>query len=406
LEKVSNDTLEASMGIPKYRKHPNGQAFVKVIAVNNGQPLYLGRYNSPESKKRYANLLDQLDAGVEVNRDGPYNSRKTIAEVVVRFLPYAEGHYTRGNELSAEYNSVKHALKPLLQLFGDTLASEFGPRKLKEIQRHMAKTLSRKVVNRRTNRIRMFWQWASSEEYVPPELYHGLLSVQPLTLGQYGAKEHLDVGPVDRATVDATLSFLTPAPAAMVRLQLYTGMRSSEVCCVRWCDIDTSRETWLYCPQQHKNKWRGRKRTVAIPRDAQWILDQYAGMPDDQYLFSPKVNLRMTGRTPRAGIKDKYTYHSYGQAIRCALNKAAKQGVSIPHWHPHQLRHTRATEISQTLGEQAAQVFLGHESLSTTGIYAARQLVELLDVSARLGASAPQSQAATAAVTPCPPAPQ
>ena len=41
-------------------------------------------------------------------------------------------------------------------------------------------------------------------------------------------------------------------------------------------------------------------------------------------------------------------------------------------WHPHQLRHTAATEIRREFGIEAAQVVLGHASLNVTEVYAER----------------------------------
>jgi integrase len=372
--------------IPTYRKHPNGQAFVKSIAVNDGKPYYLGRHGSPESRQRYAALLDQLEAGSHVARG--HNSSRSIAEVVARFLPAAKEHYTRGDELSSEYDQVLHALKPLIKLFGTEPAKEFGPRKLKDIQRAMVLAgLSRKVVNRRINRIRIMWRWASSEELVPPELYHGLLSVRPLTRGQYGVRELPDVGPVDRATVELTLLYTPPAISSMIRLQLACGMRPAEVCSMRWCDINQANDTWLYSPPKHKNAWRDTVRRILITRDVQPILNQYLFMPSTQPIF----RRRAYRDRPAAA----YTPMTYWKAIQYAFKRAERKGVAIQRWHPHQLRHTRATEISQLLGEQAAQVFLGHESLSTTGIYVERQLQELLAVADRLaGTGGPPSTAA------------
>ncbi|NQV25116.1 MAG: tyrosine-type recombinase/integrase [Rhodopirellula sp.] len=39
-------------------------------------------------------------------------------------------------------------------------------------------------------------------------------------------------------------------------------------------------------------------------------------------------------------------------------------------WHPHQWRHTAATEIRRTFGIEAAQVVLGNSNISTAEIYA------------------------------------
>jgi integrase len=42
----------------------------------------------------------------------------------------------------------------------------------------------------------------------------------------------------------------------------------------------------------------------------------------------------------------------------------------VPRWHPHQLRHSAATEIRRQFGIEAAQHVLGHRTLAVTQLYA------------------------------------
>ncbi len=54
-------------------------------------------------------------------------------------------------------------------------------------------------------------------------------------------------------------------------------------------------------------------------------------------------------------------------------------------WHPHQLRHTAATAIRSRFGSEAAQGILGHKNLSTTEIYAERDLAAAARIMAEVG---------------------
>lgn len=54
--------------------------------------------------------------------------------------------------------------------------------------------------------------------------------------------------------------------------------------------------------------------------------------------------------------------------------KAKKAGFLVPHWHPHQLRHTRGTEVRRRYGIEAAQVALGHARADVTEVYAERNM--------------------------------
>jgi site-specific recombinase XerC len=57
----------------------------------------------------------------------------------------------------------------------------------------------------------------------------------------------------------------------------------------------------------------------------------------------------------------------------------------IPHWHPHQLRHTAATELRKTHGLEAAQVILGHRTLTVTQVYAEKNVAAAMSIMAAVG---------------------
>ena len=54
-------------------------------------------------------------------------------------------------------------------------------------------------------------------------------------------------------------------------------------------------------------------------------------------------------------------------------------------WHPHQLRHTMATEIRKRFDVEAAQVILGHSRPDTTLIYAERDLAKAREIMMEIG---------------------
>jgi hypothetical protein len=66
-----------------------------------------------------------------------------VAEVSLRFWKYAEGYYRLpGGSRSGELDHFQYALKPLVDLYGHTLAAEFGPLKLKAIRQRMIDTVA------------------------------------------------------------------------------------------------------------------------------------------------------------------------------------------------------------------------------------------------------------------------
>lgn len=403
--------------LPKYRRHPNGQAFVQY----QGKRHYLGKYDTPKSKSRYAQFIERLNVP-NVEPDPVVGGDKVIVELVVLYQNFAQGYYSKatadgGRVTTKEYGSMVEALRPLDTLFGEMLGRDFRPKHLGDIQRYMiSQKLARTVINRRIGRIKRFFKWCCKEGHLPETLYHGLTCVDGLRKGRSGARETKPVAPVPREVVDATLPYLTPVVSAMVQMQLLCGMRPAEVCIMRPCDIDRSGDIWLYRPSEHKNDWRDQERFVAIPKVAQAILEPFLDRDPEAFLFSPKeseewrrANRPVTAKegrktpiypselrqreqrkkesrkkTPKRPKRDRYDTASYRRAITYALKKAKNAKVVIPHWHPHQLRHAISTEISQAIGEQAAQRWLGHARLETTGIYTQAQVKEVIEIAKAL----------------------
>ena len=120
------------------------------------------------------------------------------------------------------------------------------------------------------------------------------------------------------------------------------------------------------------------------------IIKEFLNRPPDAYLFSPHEaheeqykRWRAARKSPvppsprnrrtasrRKTIGDRYGARSYHGAIQHACERA-----SVEPWHPHQLRHTHATEIqAPAFGIEAAQVALGHASADVTQVYAERDL--------------------------------
>jgi integrase len=66
---------------------------------------------------------------------------------------------------------------------------------------------------------------------------------------------------------------------------------------------------------------------------------------------------------------------------RCEACKTA----ALPHFHPHQLRHAKATEIRREAGIDAARAVLGHRSPQVTEVYAEIDMNKAAEVMGRIG---------------------
>ena len=110
--------------VPSYRLHkPSGQA----RTIIHGRHIYLGKYNSPESREKYARLLAELSQPTSTADDsGAATSLMLVSELLVKYLEYAEDYYTAEDKGNKEFPCVIGAVKPVNQLYANTLASDFG----------------------------------------------------------------------------------------------------------------------------------------------------------------------------------------------------------------------------------------------------------------------------------------
>jgi len=133
-----------------------------------------------------------------------------------------------------------------------------------------------------------------------------------------------------------------------------------------------------------------------------------------QRYYQHRVGTNRALDTERA-VGDRYTTPSYYVAIRRACDRAfppppplgrredetlaewrarltPKQKADLAawqkahRWHPHQLRHTAATEIRRAFGLEAAQLALGHSSAQVTdAVYAERDHGKVAEIMRQVG---------------------
>lgn len=373
--------------VPKYRRASNGQAFVQNRSIKNkAHRLYLGKFGTPGSLEKYQQFIKRLAAGDDLTPARPLTSTPTVDALIDSYFTFAENYYRRAEGMSPEFDAMLYATKPLHELFGSELAASFGPRSLVTIRTHLAKHgLARTNINRQIPRIRKFWRWCCEQEHVDPALYHRLLCVRGLAKGQDGVRESKPVQPASTESLAALLPHLSPVVRAMAEIQYRCGMRPSEVCRLRTCDLDMSDDVWLYMPARHKTEHLDITLIKAIPPTAQRTLRPW--LENEPYCFppyrrrTPKQNAR---RKSRLRLHDRYSAESYRKAFDYGFAKARKAGVEIPHFSPNQLRHSILTYVSEELGKQAAQRWGGHESIKTTSIYVKARASELITIARQL----------------------
>lgn len=375
---------------PRYpsRPHSSGKARVTI----HGQAVYLdGQHGSKESWSHYRRLLAQWSAEGEAMRVMPRKGL-SVAELADIYSDYAKGYYQDGSE----FRNLLEGLKPLCRLYGAEPACEMGPTKLKIVrnalltgswltakekaarQTNHRRGVCRKTTNQRVKRIVRMWRWAAESELVDASVWQALRSVEGLRAGRDPqARENAPIPPVPVKTAATTLKRLPPAVAAMVRVQLLTGMRPGEVCRLTAAQIDQAGPVvggvrlWVYRPEMHKTLHHGHARAVVFGPRAQRILARFLAKHSEGPLFRPKGH---------GACKDRFTTADYGRRIA----RACKE-LQLEHWAPNQIRHAVATEIEGTMSLDHARAALGQRSPVVTKVYAAADLKLASEVAVRRG---------------------
>src|SRR4029450_8216552 len=109
--------------IPTYRLHrASGRAVVTlpIAGVPRGRDVFLGRYGSPLSRQKYAQVIAQwTDAG-----DAPATAASddvTVVELMDRYFQHVLAWYPHSDEPYA----IRAALRPLSDLYGLSAVRDF-----------------------------------------------------------------------------------------------------------------------------------------------------------------------------------------------------------------------------------------------------------------------------------------
>jgi integrase len=396
---------------PAYKRHKaTNQAYVHV----GGRRRYLGVFGSAASRAEYARVLA---AWREASAPPAPRKGCTVSELWAAFRAHAETHYRRPDgTATCEPREFGYSLAPVLALFAHEPADRVRAPQLEEARgRMVAAGWSRRVVNQRVGRVRRVWRWGVVRDLVDPATVVSLESLPDLEAGRTAAPDYPAVPPVDVAVVAATLPHLASDQLrAMAGLQLLTSMRPGEACAMRSGDVyrggavpvgkrlvPVPAGAWVYAVAAKMR--HARKRQVQLyvlgPRARALLLPWLRADPAE-YLFQPReahaarmAALRAARKTPvqpsqrdrsdpRAARRpgDHYTPRSYAHAVARACGRAG-----VPHWHPHQLRHSAAGAIDAHAGLEDTSKVLGHTSPDVTLLYVVRDLKRVAEIMEAIG---------------------
>jgi integrase len=374
---------------PKYRSKKqtiSGKVYRYAYVQIQGKDISLGKWNSKESKQKYKRLIAEYFTTGETQEKTP-NSILTITDLSISFIRERKNKLTNAEtgEISTEFDIDKFVIAAFRKQYGNRLASSFGAKDFKAFrQQYIDVGLKYHTINRYCSRINELFRLAAENEQASASIWHSVKAVKKLKRGDALASQH--TAPVSESDIEKTIPFMPTVVAAMVEVQLLTGMRPDEVRQLKPVEINRSGKVWIYAPTKHKNAWRGQQRLINIGPKAQAILLPYLLRSPDAYCFSPRESAAkqrqersLARKTPpkhgnSAGTNRKknpkkqpgecYESSSY----RNAILRAAKS-AGVPDFYPRQLRVTAGRKFRQEFGVEAAQAQLGHKDIRTTETY-------------------------------------
>ncbi|WP_436717221.1 hypothetical protein U8335_09525 [Roseiconus lacunae] len=239
--------------MPSYRYHISGQAVVTL----GGKDYYLGPHNSPESHAKYLALIgDYQRNGLRAPDADSHQSDKllTIAGLVADFRENGLQRITTSDNHRSAFANLATLL---VDEFGDSPAKEFGPRKLAELRSlFVASGNCRRHANEQTSKIKRIFKWAVSRELIDANQWVSLQTLENLKDGE--AFDNPPREPADAKTVGETLPLLDKVVADMIRIQLATGCRPSELFSLVPAEVDRSNgEAWIIRKRSHKTQRHG-----------------------------------------------------------------------------------------------------------------------------------------------------
>lgn len=375
--------------IPSYPEHPDGRGFAVIKWL--GRRCYLGIWNSPESHRRYSQIVCEWNLG----RDRVRTSPPKVSELLFHYQDFASQRYRKGDVETSEVRVLKTVIEDIGIHYGDLLTDEFTSLHLLQLRNAWKERYVRDTVNGHLSRVRNIFKFGVSRMLVKVETLTALQTVE--SLRKHEGRQNPKVMPVCEPDIDVVLNRVTAPVAAMIQVQRLSGMRPEEVVCMHVADIREvnvagaasgegdapGRVVWVYSPRSHKTEHLDHTRKVVLGPRAIGVLRplieaidrltsgegdivDVVGFDDPRgYLFRP---LSRWGSVAK-NMRSHYSPDSYAKAIKTACLEA---GIKV--WAPNRLRHNAATELRGKFDVETARTVLGHSSMVTTEIYAERDL--------------------------------
>lgn len=260
---------------------------------------------------------------------------------VNKFLDYVK---TRGFS-DYTYESYKEDLEAFVKFFPNQNIKDIEVKDIREYIRSMYdKKYKATTISRHISTLKSFYNYLESED---------IIKNNPMVLISNPKKEkklpnYLNYEDTEKLLKTPDINTKEGLMAALILEMLYsTGVRVGELVSIKVNDINRKERSILVFGKGRK------ERIVFYGSNCEKQLNKYLEKHQELYLFTNKHGEKINERTVRQIVSD--------------TAKKAHINVKVT---PHTLRHTYATHLLNDGADlKSVGDLLGHENLSTTGIY-------------------------------------
>lgn len=257
------------------------------------------------------------------------------------FLNYVK---TRGFS-NYTYESYKEDLEAFVKFFPNKNIKDIEVKDIREYIRSMYdKKYKATTISRHISTLKSFYNYLESED---------IIKNNPMVLISNPKKEkklpnYLNYEDTEKLLKTPDINTKEGLMAALILEMLYsTGVRVGELVSIKVNDINRKERSILVFGKGRK------ERIVFYGSNCEKQLNKYLEKHQELYLFTNKHGEKINERTVRQIVSD--------------TAKKAHINVKVT---PHTLRHTYATHLLNDGADlKSVGDLLGHENLSTTGIY-------------------------------------
>lgn len=358
---------------PKLAHHKStGQAYCEWTTSSERFTRYFGKWGTSDAEQAYARFQLEWSGRLVQRSLAEPGATILVVELVEAWLDYCEhgddgeGGYQKRGKLTSGIHAQRSAMKYLRETYGPVPVNEFGPDQLRAARKKMLDAkLARKTINGYQGHIVQMFGWGVGRQLVEPRTWEVLTHVGRLQKGKTTARDNPKRRGVPWDDVRATFPHLHKFDSwravleSLIRAHWYIGGRPQDLIGMRVGDIDRTADVWHYVVDGHKNEHREQELAYWIGPRCQTVLAPMleGKAPSDLVFVYPAL--------AAGGQPVPIARAVYGNRVKAACERA-----KVKRWTPHQLRHSRATEVMRIYeSNEAASAIIGDTPEVTRTVY-------------------------------------